>query len=130
MPGARAYHHYAYKMEPQPPFRICSVSKELPLRSFDKEYHKGMHRALDQRQLQHSTAPLIHCVDIQCTCLLAASWVAAKQPSCALAHAHQTAGECRLCTACMPCNQVDTTLHCLPTAVDVTNKAAPSYLLT
>jgi hypothetical protein len=55
MPGARAYHHYAYQMEPQPPFRICAVCKDLPLRSFNKTYHKGMLLqclAVDQQQLQ------------------------------------------------------------------------------
>lgn len=41
MPGARAYHHYAYQMEAQPPFRICAVSKELPLRRYDSTIHAG-----------------------------------------------------------------------------------------
>lgn len=27
----KAYHHYAYKMESAPPFRICQISKEIPL---------------------------------------------------------------------------------------------------
>ncbi|WIA17508.1 hypothetical protein OEZ85_014343 [Tetradesmus obliquus] len=42
MPGARAYHHYAYQMEAQPPFRICAVSKELPLRRYDSTIHAGV----------------------------------------------------------------------------------------
>jgi hypothetical protein len=41
MPGARSYHHYAYMMEPQPPFRICAVSKELPLQRFNSTIHAG-----------------------------------------------------------------------------------------
>eukprot|EP00879_Flechtneria_rotunda_P006744 GHRR01007087.1.p1 GENE.GHRR01007087.1~~GHRR01007087.1.p1 ORF type:complete len:270 (+),score=75.05 GHRR01007087.1:1163-1972(+) len=40
MKGSRAYHHYAYQMEPHPPFRICAVSRELPLRSYDPTYHR------------------------------------------------------------------------------------------
>lgn len=33
----KQYHHYAYKMEAAPPFRICAVSKEIPLVTRKKE---------------------------------------------------------------------------------------------
>lgn len=36
----KVYHHYAYKMEPQPPFRVCAVSKEIPLITRKSEANK------------------------------------------------------------------------------------------
>jgi len=37
----KQYHHYAYKMEAAPPFRICSVSKEITLVTRKKEAPPG-----------------------------------------------------------------------------------------